>query len=892
MTQDTLPNPARTDMRNQLKALSNRYAVEILSVLNPSTGEIIPHLGWEDIIEAIVQMEGLGRRSNAEEGERTPEEARAEEAYRKVGSGGTIYETMNRLIEVGYVTATGPRARKQRKFMITRQGRLALRAVQGLAGEIEADTEVQRSARVLLRHKNYISLLPAQAKFLREVGSVDGNLILQMPPGSGKTFLAMIVILLRLKVGQRCLYVTPYTSLNRQIVEEYGDLLGELGYVVVRHDGQSRASEKELEKADLVISVFESVLSALLQNRPWTEGIGLAVIDELTELDSATAGITARNLAADRSSRLDLLISILKGRAQLLTLSSRFGETEEVAEWLGALVFRPSVRLSPDEFIVTRQKGYVQIVSSDRTQRDRVTADDPIEAVLKHLGDYASKSVLLVVGSRVLAEEYAERLMRSHPRDIDSSTVAQVIGTTSGRSATERLERTLAKGIAFHHSGLSAGVRERLEGSIKARRVKTVVSTTGITSGMSLPFDCVIVIFDRKLFYIGTRARYLQIAGRIGEYHLAEHGGRVYLVYAEKTNQFPNPETLEGELLHRPLQPLRPKLIAPALAADLIMRDAVRRRNLTRAGLEKDFLSVTRESFRGITEEEHEEEMRGLFNHLFKWLVNEGAFTRKGGIIRVERKTRAAIRAGLGVVEYLNNRDMLDTLDPRVSDAEIIDLLLGFRLPQSMRPGTFVPSRMEIDAIGIPPPEKWYLELVDQRNEVKRCILRNWIDERDIEELILEGRRIADEITVDGRSYGGVYIDEGDLEAFVGICSNLAADLGRFMASTGRRGLSRVFDRFAMRLRHGVREDLAESDLMQLDIPGKEAPPRHLSREDARTLYDRGYVSIADIVHREVDPEKRGLARNRFARKCGLDPEYGRAVFKAAMAYLRRQRSR
>ena len=59
-----------------------------------------------------------------------------------------------------------------------------------------------------------------------------------------------------------------------------------------------------------------------------------------------------------------------------------------------------------------------------------------------------------------------------------------------------------------------------LEQAIKERMVRTVVSTTGITSGMSLPFDCVVILLDPNMYFLTTRSRYLQIAGRIGEYHL------------------------------------------------------------------------------------------------------------------------------------------------------------------------------------------------------------------------------------------------------------------------------------------------------------------------------------------------------------------------------------
>ncbi|MHA2358661.1 MAG: DEAD/DEAH box helicase [Candidatus Thorarchaeota archaeon] len=245
-------------MRNQLKALSNRHAMEILQVLSPQTGEIVPTHGWDSIVEGMLALDGIHKPSSKPKAERSQTQADYESLRQSLMSGGTIYETMNKLIRAGFVISTGDKGRKQRGFMITHEGRLALAAIGRLGGLIGTGTDVQKAAKILLKHKNFVSLLPAQEKFVQEVGDVDGNLVIQMPPGSGKTFLAMIVILLKLQKGIRCLYLSPYTSLSRQIVEEYGTLLQELGYSVVRHDGLSRASDSDLEDGNLIIAMYES----------------------------------------------------------------------------------------------------------------------------------------------------------------------------------------------------------------------------------------------------------------------------------------------------------------------------------------------------------------------------------------------------------------------------------------------------------------------------------------------------------------------------------------------------------------------------------------------------------------------------------------------------------
>jgi hypothetical protein len=88
-------------------------------------------------------------------------------------------------------------------------------------------------------------------------------------------------------------------------------------------------------------------------------------------------------------------------------------------------------------------------------------------------------------------------------------------------------------------------------------------------------------------------------------------------------------------------------------------------------------------------------------------------------------------------------------------------------------------------------------------------------------------------------------------------------------------------------LLYGVNEDLAQSDLLELKLLVNDSQWISLSRQDARILYDRGYKSISEILRKDRDPEKRGLARDRFARNSGLDPFFAKDVYKAALAHVR-----
>ncbi len=864
-------------LRAQLKALSNRHATEILQVLSPQTGEIVPTLGWDGIVEGMLALEGLTKPVVTSRNEKSQHLAKYEKLRQALMSGGTIYETMNKLIRSGFVISTGGKGRKQRGFMISHEGRLALAAIGRLGGPIGTGTEVQKAAKILLKHKNFVSLLPAQEKFINEIGDVDGNLVIQMPPGSGKTFLAMIIVLLRLQNGIRCLYLSPYTSLSRQIIEEYGTLFKELGYSVVRHDGLSRATDTELESGDLVIAMYESFASALLQKRKWTDNLGLAVVDELTELDSVMA-VTSQSLGTDRSTKLDTVITLLKEKSQIVTLSSRFGETEEVTMWLNARVFRPNVRLVPDEFIVSQVGDQFEIVSSDGTQRASSFQEDILDAVLDHLTNYEDKSILIVVSSRFRAQGIARRLARTHPRTTSVDLGSRIVGSGEDLPLSNRLADTLKYGVAFHHSGLDAGVRERLEREIRKKTVRTVISTTGITSGISFPFDCVFILFDRSMYFLEARSRYLQVAGRIGEYYLAQRGGRVYLAFDAPGGDGPIVGDMAQKLLHQPIEPLNPGVLYPSLAISILTRNTVDGKVFTRDDLKNKFVGFVKSTFKGTVDKEYSAGMIRFFSSLFKWLEKQGVFEKVEKGYKLSKNARNAILANIDIIDYVQVRGPLSKLKEDTEESSLIDLLLQFRMVQNIRPRSFVPPKIELNLMNLDSPEEWYLRRVPERQSVKTAVLERWLNEQDVSTIVKEAAEMA----------RGISLDEGDLNSLLGICSRSAENLSQFLLTTKRTPLAKRLNVLSRQIMYGVRKDLAGSDLLELQLlPGDDSPSSRLSRDTARSLYENGYTSISEVVKKDIGASKEGYARDRFAKNCGLEPDLAKEVYKAALSHVR-----
>ncbi|MFO7835064.1 MAG: DEAD/DEAH box helicase [Candidatus Thorarchaeota archaeon] len=874
-------------LQEKLKVLSNRYAIRILQVLSPREGGVVRSWGWDDLANGILQLQGYSQPNTAYE-EKTEVQAQYEKRKAKITSGGTLYETMAKLVEEGLVLEEGERRKKNRAFRITREGRMTLSALQAMEGSLGATTELQKTAERLLKHKNFLGLLPGQRQFLVEVKDLSGNMVIQMGSGAGKTFLAIILLLSRIRDGAKCVYLAPYTSLLRQILDEYGMLFEQLGIDVARLDGTTRPTHQQLKKADLVVAIYESFLSAMMANRAWTKSIDLAVIDELTELDGGNRSLRARYLGNARSTRLDCLIAILKEQANLVTLSARFGGTQKVAEWLDAAVFHPDRVVRPEEFIVSREDNILSIESSDNSQQWEVKCQENIDGIIDYIGEYKDKSILIVVGSRGRTENIARRLANRYPREIESETVDMIVGKEGNMPIVQRLNRNLRKGVAFHHAGLASDIRWRLERSIKEREIRTIVSTTGITAGMSFPIDIIIIVFDKSTSYIASRPQYLQIAGRIGEYHLVEKGGAVYLIHEEPTRELEDHESLRSKLLLSPLELIEPSEMYPSLMLGLIAMIAMNLQQFTIQDIRHEFVQLVQRTLKHFLNESYLNTMEQRFDILFDWLLNQEILSKSENTIALVDEAKKAIESGMYLIDYVLLRDKIMNLSEKSTLDDLTSVLLRFNLVQFLRPTTRFPEKIELKTMGLEEPSDWYADLVEMRSRVKRKAILDWSNELKMPTIIENSHNLAQEIKIGGKPAAGSGLAEGDLIRLVGVCSNLAGGMSRFLRAIGRVNSAEQMEMCSVRLRYGVKPDLARTDLFELEIPrGTEA--RTLTREEARILYNREYKSIHDLVFKDIDRKKEGYARERFAQNCGLDEDEGVKIYKAALKYVRRQ---
>ena len=82
----------------------------------------------------------------------------------------------------------------------------------------------------------------------------------------------------------------------------------------------------------------------------------------------------------------------------------------------------------------------------------------------------------------------------------------------------------IKKGIGFHHAGMSIEEREMIENAFRTQKIKILICTSTLSSGVNLPAQTVVIrspVFNGKII---DKITYLQMAGRAGRAQLSLEG--------------------------------------------------------------------------------------------------------------------------------------------------------------------------------------------------------------------------------------------------------------------------------------------------------------------------------------------------------------------------------
>lgn len=335
---------------------------------------------------------------------------------------------------------------------------------------------------VLPHQKN---LSQAQQEILQSGLLTSGfNCILQMPTGSGKTWLAEQAIAHTLSQNRRAIYLTPLRALADELTSRWQQQFAPKPVGVFTGDYANSHYPVPYQNAQILVMTPEKLDACTRNWRShwvWIPEVDLIIVDEFHLLGDRKRGARLEGTLL-RLLRLNPFVRVLG-------LSATLGNRSELADWLKGVEYYSSSRPVPLEWKVVRYK------------RAQDKPDLLIQEVQHNLSS-GGKS-LVFVQSRRRAESLAHLLQEAGFQ------------------------------VAHHHAGLDRASRSQVETSFRNGNLDVLIATATLEMGLNLPARQVILYdlqgFDGTDFVPLPVNNVWQRAGRAGRLGLDQAGEVVLL---------------------------------------------------------------------------------------------------------------------------------------------------------------------------------------------------------------------------------------------------------------------------------------------------------------------------------------------------------------------------
>ncbi len=339
--------------------------------------------------------------------------------------------------------------------------------------------------------------------------SLEGrNLMLTIPTASGKSLVAYLTMIHRLKTdleGFRGLYIVPLKALASEKVNEIRELGKLVGLTVGIAIGDRSGETKKIEDADIIVCTSEKLDSMLRSRTNLIDKIGIVVVDEFHLLQDISRGPT-----------LEIILSRIrhsKPNAQIIALSATVGNPLEMAKWLDAKLieseWRP-IQLQSGTLTGLDVKVHRIDGPNKRKWPDIRTLEGKSSKHLQAVLDDTINSegqILIFVNSRASTQKEARELSKHVTRELKMESqkytkemeekwhlIAEKLDRRDDISSMGRsLLSCIKGGIAFHHAGLSHFQRKIIEEEFKKGELLAIVATPTLAQGINLPARRVII---------------------------------------------------------------------------------------------------------------------------------------------------------------------------------------------------------------------------------------------------------------------------------------------------------------------------------------------------------------------------------------------------------------
>ncbi len=323
-------------------------------------------------------------------------------------------------------------------------------------------------------------------------GLLDGkNIIVAAPTASGKTLIGELAAMRSILMeGKKAVYIAPMRAL---VTEKFEEL--KLAYPYLKSAismGDLDSGDQWLSEYDMLFVSTEKMDSLIRHGAGWLSSVGCVIFDEVHMMGDLSRGPT-----------LELLITKLMmiTDAQIIALSATIGNSDELAEWLGAKLvisdFRP-VKLMKGivsdgiaHYYDEGKETKVSLSGSSQIPEIRVL-QDTLKMKKQMLAFYSTKRNA-EAGAVKLSQNTERALSQEEKSKLDKigGNILNVLEKPTAQCI--KLSDLVKKGIAFHHSGLLNAQRNYIENAFKDNLIKAICATTTLGLGVNLPAHTVLV---------------------------------------------------------------------------------------------------------------------------------------------------------------------------------------------------------------------------------------------------------------------------------------------------------------------------------------------------------------------------------------------------------------
>ena len=493
------------------------------------------------------------------------------------------------------------------------------------------------------------TLLPLQELVVKRNDLFGGgNLLVQAPTSSGKTFIGEMAAVHTALQRRQVVYLVPLKALAEEKYAAFRQKYAPYGIDVIVSTRDRREFDSRLEDGNFSIAVvvYEKLAQLLVRRPERMHEIALVIADELEILSDPDRGANAEIL----------LTQVLRSQCRLIGLSAVIGHADRLARWFEADLVsherRPiELRFGVLHGGVFRYRTYNDFHRGEERLGDAHSdnARDLLRDAVCELAD-RGEACLVFMKSRHECRHGAMTLARSMSLPPADDAI-EALRTSEATHSRDALIECLEHGVGFHNADLSPVERDIVEGAFRRGGARIMVSTSTLAVGLNLPAHNVFIApdkwqFDRRFATPWktpiNHSEYENMSGRAGRFGTGVEFGRSILLASTLFEQ----ETLWRRYVDGDRESVAPRLGREPLE-DHVLRLVAGRTCTTEHELQ-DFLNATLTGAWVWTDAYSDEESQFRVSAAINHSIDLGLVARGGdGRLTTTPYGRAAAAAGI-----------------------------------------------------------------------------------------------------------------------------------------------------------------------------------------------------------------------------------------------------